>query len=126
MFNAKKTLVMNKKDYDMVIEEISKDNNETIEINEKALKTILSKEDITTKIGTAVIKEGIIEITNCPKRGFHTCYNIEGFLDEYSIKVNKMIDSVLSVELEHINRNVDKTIGRRPIDSLPIIGKLFK
>lgn len=126
MFNAKKTLVMNKNDYDMVIEEISKDNNETIEINEKALKTILSKEDITTKIGTAVIKEGIIEITNCPKRGFHTCYNIEGFLDEYSIKVNKMIDSVLSVELEHINRNVDKTIGRRPIDSLPIIGKLFK
>lgn len=126
MFKNKKILVINKKDYDMVIEEISKDNNETIEINEKALKTILSKEDITTKIGTAVIKEGIIEITNCPKRGFHTCYNIEGFLDEYSIKVNKMIDSVLSVELEHINRNVDKTIGRRPIDSLPIIGKLFK
>lgn len=126
MFKTKKLLIMNKKDYDMVIEEISKDNNETIEINEKALKVILSKEDITTKIGNAVIKEGIIEISNCPKRGFHTCYNIEGFIDEYSKKVNDMVDSVLSVELEHINRNVGKTIGRRPIESLPIVGKLFK
>lgn len=126
MFKNKKLLIMNKKDYDMVIEEISKDNNETIEINEKALKVILSKEDITTKIGTAVIQEGIIEIENHPKKGFHTCYNIKGFVDEYSKKVNTMIDSVLSVELEHINRNVGKTIGRRPIDNLPIIGKLFK
>lgn len=126
MFKSKKLLIMNKKDYDMVIEEISKDNNETIEVNEKALKVILSREDITTKIGCNVIKEGIVEISNCPKKGFYTCYNIEGFIDEYSKKVNNMVDSVLSVELEHINRNVGKTIGRRPIESLPIFGKLFK
>lgn len=122
----RKMLIMNKKDFEMVVEEISKDNNETIEINEKALRTILSKEDITTKIGEGVIKEGIIEISNCPKKGFYTCYNTEGFIDEYSKKVNNMIESVLSVELEHINRNVGKTIGRRPIESLPIFGKFFK
>lgn len=126
MFKNKKLLVINKKDYDMVIEEISKDNNETIEINEKALKVILSKEDITTKIGCKIIEDGIIEITNCPKKGWHTCYNINGFIDEYTKKVNDMVNSVLSVELEHISRNVGKTIGRRPIESLPIFGKLFK
>ena len=122
----RKMLIMNKKDYEQVIEEISKDNKETIEINEKALRTILSKEDITTKIGDNVIKEGIVEISNCPKKGFYTCYNTEGFIDEYGRKVNHMIDSVLSVELEHINRNVGKTIGRRPIESFPIFGKFFK
>ena len=126
MFKSKKLLIINKKDYDIVVEEITKDNNETVEINEKALRTILAKEDITTKIGEGVIKEGIIEISNSPKKGFYTCYNTEGFIDEYGKKVNTMIDSVLSVELEHINRNVGKTIGRRPIESLPIFGKLFK
>lgn len=125
MFKNKKILVINKKDYDMVIEKIAKDNHETIEVSEKALKVILRREDITTKIGDG-IKEGIIEISNHPKRGFSTCYNTEGFLDEYSKKANKLIDSVLSVELEHINRNTGKTIGRRPIESLPIFGKLFK
>lgn len=122
MFNNKKILVINKKDYDMVIEKIAKDNNETIEISEKALKVILRREDITTKIGEGVIQDGIIEITNHPKKGFSTCYNTEGFLDEYCEKTNKLIDSTLSIELEHINRN----IGRRPIESLPIFGKLFK
>lgn len=126
MFNSKKLLIINRKDFEMVVEEISKDNNETMTINEKALRTILSKEDITTKIGEGVIKEGVIEISNCPKKGFYTCYNTEGFIDEYGKKVNNMIDSVLSVELEHINRNVGKTIGRRPIESLPIFGKFFK
>lgn len=126
MFNNKKLLIINRKDYNMVIEEITKDNNETMEINEKALRTILGKEDITTKIGDGVIKEGIIEISNCPKKGFYTCYNTDGFIDEYGKKVNHMVDSVLSVELEHINRNIGKTLGRRPINSLPIFGKFFK
>lgn len=125
MFKNKKILVMNKKDYEMVVEEISKNNKETIEINEKALKTLLRKEDINIKIGESVIKDGIIEISNCPKKGFYTCYNIEGFLDEYSKKVNGMIQNVLSVDLEYINSK-DKTICRRPIESLPIVGKLFK
>lgn len=126
MFKSKKLLVINKKDYDMVIEKIAKDNNETIEISEKTLQILLRREDITTKIGEGVIQDGIIEITNHPKRGFTTCYNTGGFLDEYCKKANKLIDSVLSIELEHINRNVGKTIGRRPIESLPIFGKLFK
>lgn len=126
MFKTKKLLVMNKKDYDMVIEEIAKDNNETIEVNEKALKILLGKEDITTKIGEGVIQNGIIEITNHPKRGFSTCYNTIGFIDEYGKKANKMFDSVLSIELEHMSSDVGKTIGRRPIESLPIVGKLFK
>lgn len=126
MFKTKKLLVMNKKDYDMVIEEIAKDNNETIEVSEKALKILLGKEDITTKIGEGVIQNGIIEITNHPKRGFSTCYNTSGFIDEYGKKANKMFDSVLSIELEHMSSDVGKTIGRRPIESLPIVGKLFK
>lgn len=126
MFKNKKLLIMNREDYDMVIEKIAKDNNETIEISEKALQVILRREDITTKIGEGVIQKGIIEISNHPKRGFSTCYNTEGFLDEYSKKANKMFESVLSIELEHISRNTGKTIGRRPIESLPIFGKLFK
>lgn len=126
MFNNKKILVINKKDYDMVINEIAKDNNETIEISEKALNVILRREDITTKIGEGVIQEGIIEISNHPKKGFSTCYNTQGFLDEYCEKANKLIDSTLSIELEHMSRDIGKTIGRRPIESLPIFGKLFK
>lgn len=121
----KKVLVMNRKDYNNCIIEIAKDNKETIEINEKALKVILAKEDITTRIDDAVIKDGIIEISNMPKAGFYTCYNTEGFIEEYGEKVNKMIDSVLSVELEHLSREKGRFVGRKPTD-FPLIGKLFK